>query len=88
MCLAPKNSYLSRRTYFDTSVELEKVRMGLTSSRTNFKCIRAAKEPSKKHKCKLRVIQIQIRVKHNVTVRSLSEFWIIEILSPNQLTRH
>ena len=31
MCSAPKNSYLSRRTYSDISVELVEVRVGLTS---------------------------------------------------------
>ena len=61
MCSAPQNSYLSRRTYTDTSVELVEARAGLTSfghvrnfycnSRTNCKCIRAAiKEPRTKHK--------------------------------------
>ena len=90
MCSAPKNLYLSRRTYSDTSVELMEVRLGLTSfghfqnfyynSRTNSKCVRAAEEPSKKHKSKLRVVPIKIRVKHDVT-RSLSEFWTIQIFS-------
>ena len=98
MCSAPKISYLSRRTYSDTSAELVEARVGLTNfgqvqnfyynSRTTCKCIRAAKEPSTKHKSKERVILIQMRVKHNVA-RSLSEFWIIEIFSPNcdQITR-
>ena len=31
MCLAPKNSYLSRRTYSDTSADLVEARVGLTS---------------------------------------------------------
>ena len=47
---------------------------------TTCKCIRAAKEPSMKHKSKPRVKPIKIRVKHDVT-RSLSEFWIIQIYS-------
>ena len=99
MCSAPKNSYLSRRTYPDTRAELVEARVGLTSfghvqnfyynSRTNCKCIRAAKEPSTKHKSKLRVLPIRIRVKHYVT-RSLSEFWIIPVFSLHcdQITRH
>ena len=31
MCSAPKNSYLSGRTYSDTSAELVEARVGLTS---------------------------------------------------------
>ena len=84
MCSAPKNSYSSRGTYSDTSTELVEAPVGLTSfghvqnfyytSRTTCKCIKTTKEPSTKHKSKLRVIPIQIRVKQDVT-RSLSEIW-------------
>ena len=54
-CLAPKNSYLSRRTYSDTSAELVVARVVLsfehvqtltTTPEQPVKCIRAAKEPS------------------------------------------
>ena len=75
-----ENSYSSRGTYSDTSTELVEAPVGLTSfghvqnfyytSRTTCKCIKTAKEPSTKHKSKLRVIPIQIRVKQDVT-RSL-----------------
>ena len=34
MCSAPENSFLSRRTYSDTSAELVEVRVGLTSFKT------------------------------------------------------
>ena len=99
MCSAPKNSYLSRRTYSDTSAKLVEARVGQTSfehvqnwhynSWATCKCIRAAKEPSTKHKSKLRVILIQIRVKHDVT-RSLSKFQTIQIffLHCDQINRH
>ena len=90
MSSAPKNSYLSRRTYSDTSAELMEARVGLTSFErvqncnynfcTTCKCTRDAKEPSTKHKSKLRVIPIKIQVKHDVT-RLLSEFWTIQTFS-------
>ena len=54
MCSAPKNSYLSRRIYSDTSAELVEARVSLTSFKhiqtvtttPEQQCIRAAKDPT------------------------------------------
>ena len=77
MCLGPKNSYLSRRTYSDTSTsELLEARgdrqvlsMFKTFTTTPEQSVNVSepKEPSTKHKSKLRVIPIKMGVKHDVT---------------------
>ena len=78
MCSAQRNSYLSRRTYSDTSAELVEARVGLTSFE-QFKTVTTSpeqlvnvsellKSPARNTK----VIRIKIRATarcHKITVR-------------------
>ena len=84
MCSEPKNSYLSRRTYYsDTSAGLVKARGGVldmfksftTTSEQPVNVSELLRSPAPNTKSNYENTD-QIREKHDVT-RLLSEFWII-----------
>ena len=88
MCSAPKNSYLSRRTYSDTSAELVEARVGLTSFDTFKTGATTPEQPvnvSELLKRPARYTKATSNTDLNTSearcYRSLSEFWTIQIFS-------